>query len=175
MPKCSVPGATRKETSKRLRNGSQEGAVSCWTLSPPVLLWFGYPWTASLFPSQVGCRLWGHCGPPPKQRGHARRGLIAHPGTAAFLSLCEASNIRGANSNKSIVEHMPRNIFGEPLDTKSPELFGCLLTKRRRDGAGENLNPRGCRDWGVSAVHPSQWRHVGAFAPLPGQQLLLVL
>lgn len=101
--------------------------------------------TQTQFPSQVGCRLWGHCRPPPglphEQRGYANRGLTAHPGTAAFMSLCEVSNTRGANPNKPIMEHMPRSIFRESLDTKSPELFGYLLTKRRRDGAGGKPKP----------------------------------
>lgn len=42
-------------------------------------------------------------------------------------------------------------------------------------GLGKRLNLRGCRAWGVNAVHPSPRMHVESFAPLPGQQLLLVL
>lgn len=108
--------------------------------------------TQTQFPSQVGCRLWGHCGPPPglphEQSGHAKMGLTAHPGTAAFLSFREVSNTKGANPKKSIIEHMPRSIFGESLDTKSSELFGCLLTKRRRDGAGGKAKAQGLQGLG---------------------------
>lgn len=39
---------------------------------------------------------------------------------------------------------------------------------------GERLNPRGCRAWGANAV-PVEACGGKGFAPLPGQQLLLVL
>lgn len=119
---------------------------------------YGLGTTQAQLPSQAGCRLWGHCGSPPglppEQGGHARRGLTAHPGTAALLSLYEASNTRGANPNKSIMEHMPRSIFGESLDIKSPELFGCLLIKRRRDGAGGNAKSQGLQSLGCECSEP---------------------
>lgn len=127
--------------------------------------------TQTQFPVQEGCRLWGHCSPPPglphEQRGHAKRGLTAHPGTAAFLSLREVGNTRGANPNKSIMEHMPRSIFGESLDTKSPELFGCLLIKRRRDGARGKAKPQGLQGLGCecSALQPTE--ACGSLCPPP--------
>lgn len=138
-------------------------APTVW-VSPDCTTW-------TQFPSQVGCRLWGYCGPPPgllyEQREYAKRGLTAQPGTGAFLSLCEVSNTRGANPNKSIMEHMPRSIFGEALDTKSPELFGRLLTKRRRDGAGEKAKPQGLQGLGCECSAPQPTEACGILCPPP--------
>lgn len=108
--------------------------------------------TQTQSPSQVGCRLWGHCGPPPglphEQKDMQGGGPLLTLAQQPFCLYVKASNTRGTNPNKSIMEHMARSISGELLDTQSPEQFGCLLTKRRRDGAGGKTEPQGLQGLG---------------------------
>lgn len=144
-----------KTNIKKTRNGSQEGVESCWTPSPPVLLWFGYHTDSAALPGGVQAlgALWFSSRVPPGAEGTCKEGAHCSPWHSS-LSLCEASNTKGANPNKSIVEHMPRSIFGESLDIKSPELFGCLLAKRRRDGAGGDAKPQGLQSLGCKCSEP---------------------
>lgn len=163
----------KNETSKTLRNGCQEGVVSCWTLSPLVLLWFGYPWTA---PHRLS--------PPPKwgvgsggtvvllqgspvSRGTCKEGPRCSSQYSSLSTLCETSNTRGANPNESIMEHMSRSIFGKALDTKSPKQFGCFLTKRRRDGDGGKAEPQGLQGLGCECRAPQPMEACGSLCPPP--------
>lgn len=122
--------------------------------------------TQTQSPSQVGCRLWGHCGPPPglphEQKDMQGGGSLLTLAQQPFCLYVKASNTRGANPNKSIMGHMAGSISGELLDTQSPEQFGCLLTKRRRDGAGGKAEPQGLQSLGCECSARG-----GMWEPLP--------